>query len=126
MISPILAKLYGSILENKTSICLKSHSKRFKGQARFKGSHSIVDHIFMLRIIVDECHNNKTNLLCCFVDFRIFFDIVTRTNLWNMLEEIKFPFMLRATTINSYKKITTKFMNIEGWSKKIKCNIGVN
>jgi len=31
MISPILAKLYGIILENKISIWIESHGKRAKG-----------------------------------------------------------------------------------------------
>jgi hypothetical protein len=95
MISPLLAKLYGIILEKKINIWLESHGKRAKGQARFRSYHSTVDHLVMLRIIVEECHNNKTNLLCCFIDFRKYFDTVPRTNLWNRLEELKVPFKLR-------------------------------
>jgi hypothetical protein len=33
MISPILAKIYGIVLEKKISIWLESHDKRDKGQA---------------------------------------------------------------------------------------------
>ena len=36
MISQILAKFYGIILEKKISIWLESHCKRAKGQARFR------------------------------------------------------------------------------------------
>jgi hypothetical protein len=56
MISPILSKLYGSILEKKISIWLESHGKRAKGQASFRGYHSTVDHLITLRIIAEECH----------------------------------------------------------------------
>jgi hypothetical protein len=59
----------------------------------------------MLKIIVKECHNNKTNILCCFLDFRKTFDIVPRTNLWNILEEIKIPFELRAIVISLYENV---------------------
>jgi hypothetical protein len=91
MIKPILSKLYGSILENKISIWLESHRKRAKGHVGFRGYHSTMDHLITLMIIVEECCKNKTNLLCCFVDFRKAFDIVPRTNLWNKLEELKVP-----------------------------------
>jgi hypothetical protein len=65
-----LAKLYGIILEKKISIWLEIHGKRAKGQAEFRRYHSIVDHLVTFRIIVEEFRNSKTNLFCCFVDFR--------------------------------------------------------
>jgi hypothetical protein len=74
---------------------------------------------------VEECHNNKTNLLCCFIDFRKYFDIVPRTNLWNRLEEIKVPFKLRVVVVRLYENVISKFRNTEGWSEEINCNIGV-
>jgi hypothetical protein len=125
MISPILAKLYGIILEKKISLWLESHGKRAKGQARFRRYHSTVDHLVTLRIIAEECHNNKTNLLCCFIDFRKYFDTVPRTNLWDRLEEIKVPFELRVVAIRLYENVISKFRNTEGWSEEINCNIGV-
>jgi hypothetical protein len=67
MISPILAKLYGIILEKKISLWLESHGKRVKGHARFRRYHSIVDHLVTFRIIAEEFHNTKTNIFCYFV-----------------------------------------------------------
>ena len=84
-----------------------------------------MDHIVTFRIIAEEFHNTKTNLFCCFVDFRKSFDMVSRKNLWNKLEEIKVPLELRATAIRMYENIISKFKNIEDWSKEINCNIGV-
>jgi hypothetical protein len=60
IITSILAKLYGIILEKKISLWLESHSKRAKGQARFRRYHSTVDHIVTFRIIVEEFCNTKT------------------------------------------------------------------
>jgi len=71
----------------------------------------------MIRIIVEKCHNNKTNILYCFIDFREDFDIVPRNNLWNRLEEIKVPFGLRASTIRLYENIVAKFRSVNGWSE---------
>jgi hypothetical protein len=84
-----------------------------------------VDHLVTFRIIVEECHNDKIDLLCCFIDFRKYFDIVPRTNLWNRLEELKVPFKLRVVAIRLYEKVISKFRNTEGWSEEINCNIGV-
>jgi hypothetical protein len=80
MISLILAKLYGIILEKKISLWLESHGKRAKGQVMFRRYHSTVDHIVTFRIIAEEFHNTKINLFCCFVDFRKYFDMVPRKN----------------------------------------------
>jgi len=79
----------------------------------------------MLRIIVEECHNDKSNLFCCFVDFREAFDTIPRNNLYNRLEELKVPFELKAAIIRLYENVISKLKSNEGWSKDIKCNIGV-
>ena len=59
------------------------------------------------------------------MDFRKAFDMVPTNNLWNRLEELKVPFELRATAIRLYENFIAKFKRNEGWSKDIKCNIGV-
>ena len=60
-----------------------------KGQADFRRKHSTMDRLFMLRTIVEECRDDKSNVFCFFVDFRKSFDIVPRNNLCNRLEELK-------------------------------------
>ena len=80
MISPILAKLYGIILEKKISRWLESEGKQAKGQAGFTRKHSTTDHLVTLRIIVEECRNDKSNLFCFVVEFRKAFDTVPRNN----------------------------------------------
>ena len=74
---------------------------------------------------MEECRNDKSNLFCFFVDFKKAFDMVPRNNLWNRLEELKVPFELRATAIRLYENVIAKFKSNEGWSRDIKCNIGV-
>jgi hypothetical protein len=85
----------------------------------------MVDHIVTFSIIAKDFHNNKTNLFCCFVDFRKSFDMVPRKNLWNMLEEIKLPLELRVVAIRMYENIILKFKNTKGSAKEINCNIEV-
>jgi hypothetical protein len=114
MISLILAKLYVIILEKKISIWLESHGKRSKVQAGFRRYHSTVDHLVTFRITAEEFHNTKTNLFCCFVDFRKYFDMVPRKNFWNRLEEIKVSLKLRVAAIRMYENVIANFKNTEG------------
>ena len=100
-----MAELYGIILEKKIRIWLESEGKRAKGQVGFRRQqrqHSTKDHLVTLRIIVEDCCNDKSNLFCCFVDFRKAFDTVPRNNLWNRLEELKVPFELRVGAIRLF------------------------
>ena len=114
MISSILAKFYGIILEKKISLWLESHGKRAKVQAGFRRYHSTVDHLVTFRIIAGEFHNTKTNLFFCFVDFRKSFDMVPRKNLWNRLEEINVPLELRVVVIRMHENFISNFKNTEG------------
>jgi len=77
----------------------------------------MVDHLVTLKIIADECLNNKTNLLCCFVEFKKYFDTMSITNLWNMLEELKLPLELRVVMVIFYENVIVEFRNTKGWSK---------
>ena len=77
--------------------------------------HSTMGHLVKLRKSCDECLSNKTNLLCCFVEFRETFDAMPMTNLRNRLEKIKFPFGLRNVAIGLHDKFISKLTNFEGW-----------
>ena len=67
MISLILSKLYGIILEKNINLWLERHGKRDKGWYGFGRYYSTVDHLVTFRIIAEEFRNTKTNnfLLFC-------------------------------------------------------------
>jgi hypothetical protein len=112
-------------LEKKIIVWIESHGKRAKGEADIRRYHSNVDHIVTFRIIAQDFYNSKTNLSCCFVEFRKYFDMVPMKKLWNRLEEIKVPLNLRVSAIRMYENIIAKYKNIEDRSKHIYCNIRV-
>jgi hypothetical protein len=91
----------------------------------FRRYHSILDHLVTFRIIAEEFLNTKTNLFCCFVDYRKPFDMVPRKNLWNRLEEKKVSLEFRVATIRMYENVIATFKNTEGWSKEINYNTRV-
>jgi hypothetical protein len=119
MISPVLAKLYGIILEKKISLWLECHGKRAKGQTGFRRYHSTVDHLVTFRIITKEFRNTKTNIFCCFVDFRKAFDMVPRKKIWNRLEEIKVSLELRVVAIRIYENVIAKFKTLRAGQKRL-------
>ena len=82
MVSHILAKLYGLILEKKLSLWLESEGKTAKGKAIFRRHHSTIDHMVTLIIITEECHNSKVDLFYFFVEFRKYFETVPHDKLW--------------------------------------------
>ena len=73
-----------------------------------------MDHLLTFWIIAEEFRNTKTNLFCCFVDFRKYFDMVPRKNLRNRLDEIKVHLELRVAAIRIYENIISKFKNTKG------------
>ena len=125
MVSHILAKLYGPILEKKLSLWLEIQGKRAKGKFGFRRHHSTIDHLVTLRIIAEECHNSKFDLLSCFVDFIKSFETVPWDKFWDKLKEIMVPPQLRIVVIYLYETITTEINTNRGLSKDIKCNIRV-
>ena len=52
MISPILANLYGIILEKKINDWIEMEGKRDKRQVGFRTHQSTTDHLVTLRIIL--------------------------------------------------------------------------
>ena len=114
MISPLLVKLYGIILQKKFNELLEMEGKLAKDQASFRRNHSTMDHLVTLRIIEEEFCNNKFDPFCFFVYFRKDYDTMLINNLWNRLEELKVPFELRAIMIRLYEKVIAKFKNNEG------------
>ena len=53
----------------------------------------------MLRIILKECHNNKTNSFLFFVDITKSFGVIPITYIWSRIEELEIPFKLRVVMI---------------------------
>ena len=54
MINPLLAKLFGSMLEYRISKWVEERGKHAKGQAGFRPKHSTVDHGITLRHVIEK------------------------------------------------------------------------
>ena len=94
MISTLLAKLYGIILENKIIIWLESEGKRVLEDNTQQQTTSLCLGSLWRNVVMIN-----TISFFFFVDFRKDFDTVPRNNLWNRLEYLKVPFDLRDAAI---------------------------
>ena len=86
--------------------------KKTKCQVRSGSYHLAMDHLVTLRDNSRECCNNKTNLMCFFVDFRKKIDVVYKTDLCNILEKLKVPFELIVVPIRLYMKVKLQSLGI--------------
>lgn len=109
MISHTLAKLYGLIIRKRIGLWLESHDKRAKGRARFQRHHSTIHHLVTFRVIIKQCHNSKTDLLCCLKSF----DTAPWDKLWKRLEKMLVLLELRVAIIYLYKNVVSKLKTVE-------------
>ncbi|XP_052895574.1 uncharacterized protein LOC128302755 [Anopheles moucheti] len=70
-------------------------------QAGFVGGKSITDQIFTLRQILQKCREHQIPTHHLFIDFKVAYDTIDRTELWNTMQQYGFPGklvrLLRAT-----------------------------
>ena len=85
MIRHTMAKLYGAVLEAELSSYAEAEGLRAPEQAGFRRAFSTIDHVFVLRCLIDGAKARKKRLYCCFVDFRKAFDTAPREKLFQRL-----------------------------------------
>ena len=54
MVGSTMAKLFGTVMENKISSWAEENSKRAKSQAGFQKHYNTTDHLVTLRVIMEE------------------------------------------------------------------------
>ena len=81
MIGPIMAKLFGFMVDRKLSTWAQKNAKRAMAQAGFRAKHSTIDHLITLGVIIEESRRLGNPLFMCFLDFLKAFAFVPRKGL---------------------------------------------
>ena len=81
MVGHTFSKFYAIDLHMKLSRDFEQKNIRAQGQAGFRPAHQTIDHIFTLRVVIEEARHHCSKVYCCFVDFRKAFDSVPREDL---------------------------------------------
>ena len=78
---PCLAKLFNSILNTRLQKFLDTNKTINHCQIGFQPKARTVDHMFILRTLIEKYTNNRSKLYVCFVDFQKAFDSVLHSAL---------------------------------------------
>lgn len=76
-------KVIAHILHNRISAALSPEFR--KGQAGFRLNHSLVDHINIIRIIIEQSLEMRTPLYFTCLDFQKAFDTLSHNAIWTSL-----------------------------------------
>lgn len=80
-----LGKLFTSILNERLTLFSNSCNIVKETQAGFREGYSTVDHIFLIKNIIDLFLWKKKFVFCLFIDYKKAFDTVWRDGLWYKL-----------------------------------------
>lgn len=126
MVSNLMAKVFGKILEKKISGWAETNNARAPSQAGFRPKHSTIDHLITLKAITDNAKGKDKSILCCFVDFKKAFDMVPRDKIWERMENIQVPKELRDATARLYERVIAEISHpIDNLQSTIASEIGV-
>ena len=87
-VMPCLAKLFNSILNNRLQKFLDTNKTINHCQIGFQPKARTVDHMFILRTLIEKYTNNRSKLYVCFVDFQKAFDSVLHSALLYKLAKL--------------------------------------
>jgi hypothetical protein len=109
IISPLFAKLFGSMLENRINKWAEEGDKRAKGKAGFRPKHSTIDHGITLRHIIEKVWEKKEEAFCCFIDFIKTFDMVPRESLaYIEWRNLGFLYILEKSSMGFMRRLNSK------------------
>jgi hypothetical protein len=91
-VGAVMGKLYAVLLDCRMSSCAEKSGWRAEGQAGFRAGKSTVDHVFVLRHLIERTQLSTSPdsgpMFCCFVDFRKAYDKVRRDFLMERLAKL--------------------------------------
>ena len=120
-----LGKLFTSVLNDRLSEYSNTINIINETQAGFRHDYSTLDHIFLLKCVVDLFNWRKKKLFCLFVDYKKAFDLVWRDGLWYKLVREKVNGKILNVIRNMYSNIKSCVMLNQEISDNFVCNMGV-
>jgi len=77
-----MGKLFTSVLNKRITNFCETNEILHENQTGFRKGYSTIDHVFLLKFIMDAVKKSKHKLYCAFIDYRKAFDCVWRNGLW--------------------------------------------
>ncbi len=120
-----MGKLFTSILNERLNIFCNERNIINEIQAGFRPGYSTLDHIFLLKSIIDMFLWKKRRLFCLFVDYQKAFDLVWREGLWYKLVKQNVNGKILRVIKNMYNNIKSCVMVNQQLSETFICKKGV-
>ncbi len=120
-----MGKLFTSILNERLNEYSNKLSHINETQAGFRHGYSTLDHVFLLKCVIDLFNWKKRKLFCLFVDYKKAFDMVWREGLWYKLVKEKVQGKILNVIRNMYNNIRSCVMLNQETSDTFVCNVGV-
>ena len=120
-----LGKLFTSILNERLTMYSDTMNIINETQAGFRHDYSTLDHIFLLKCVIDLFKWRKKKLFCLFVDYKKAFDLVHRDGLWFKLVKENVNGKILNVIRNMYSNIRSCVLLNQEISENFICNIGV-
>ena len=101
-----LGKLFTSVINSRLNRYANEVNLINENQTGFRKNYSTLDHIFLLKNIIDILVKNcKQKLYCAFVDYKKAFDTVWRSALWHKMLKSGITGKLHDLILNMYNNI---------------------
>ncbi len=120
-----IGKLFTSILNERLREYVNVNNIISEAQAGFRAEYSTLDHIFLLKCVIDLFLWKKEKLFCLFVDYKKAFDMVWREGLWYKLVKEKVDGKIMNVIRNMYSNIKSCVMLEQQKTDTFLCNMGV-
>ena len=102
-----LGKLFTSVINSRLNRFAEETRLINENQTGFRKNYSTLDHVFLLKNLIDlNVKNGKQKLYCAFIDYKKAFDTVWRSALWHKLVK-------SGITGKLYNVITNMYSNIK-------------
>ena len=120
-----MGKLFTSILNERLKQYSETNHLINEIQAGFRQAYSTLDHIYLLKCIIDLFKWRKRKLFCLFVDYKKAFDMVWREGLWYKLVRDNVNVKLLNVIHSMYNDMKSCVMVNQQMSDTFTCNMGM-
>ena len=100
-----LGKLFTSVINSRLNKFADETKLINENQTGFRKNYSTLDHIFLLKNLIDLSVINNQKLYCAFVDYKKAFDTVWRSALWHKLLKSGIRGNIYNLIVNMYNNI---------------------
>lgn len=120
-----MGKLFTSILNERLNNFSNAMNIINETQAGFRQGYCTLDHIFLLKCVIDLFNWKRKRLFCLFVDYKKAFDMIWREGLWYKLVKENVQGKILNVIKNMYSNIRSCVMLNQQVSDTFVCNVGV-